>query len=65
MSETKRNDAEWARCKKCGHKLFRKVQCDPTVSSMVFDETDDLEMANRTIIEIKCHSCKEINTITL
>ena len=50
MQETKnRNADEWVRCKKCGHKLFKVIS----------RETSD----KRVVMEVKCHSCKEINII--
>lgn len=53
MQETKKRinpDDGWVRCRKCGHKLFKVVQKGK--------EPDGK-------IEIKCHSCKEINPIII
>lgn len=40
----------WVRCKRCGHKLFKIV--------------DRLENV-KGCLEIKCHSCKELNLIVI
>lgn len=53
MKETVTRNDEWQRCKKCGHKLFRKIK---------MRENPDKKMV---LIEVKCHSCKEINLIEL
>ena len=42
---------KWIRCKRCGHKLGRMLE----------DTGDNKNVFN---IEIKCHSCKEINVVT-
>jgi len=47
---TARRDGEWARCQKCGHKLGRFVGVWPDRQAM-------------PAIEIKCHSCGELNYI--
>jgi len=44
---------KWARCGECGHKLF-KVK-----DNLSFTELQGLKKSG---IEIKCHSCKLINT---
>ena len=53
---------KWVKCKKCGHKLFRISKNADVIflessSNDVFSKYDNLK------IEIKCHSCKSINTI--
>lgn len=49
MKQIKIEKDGWCRCGKCGHKLFRLG--DP-----------DMKMVLRLAeLEIKCHSCKEIN----
>lgn len=40
----------WVRCKNCGHKLFR-----------VIDRSKDV----KACLEIKCHSCKELNLVVI
>lgn len=42
------NKENWVRCHCCGHKLGRIVT---PITNGIFE------------LEIKCHSCKEINTI--
>lgn len=44
--------AEWFRCRKCGHKLFRITDWGYGGGGYV-------------TLEIKCHSCKEVQKITL
>lgn len=39
---------EWARCGRCGHKLFKINKGNRQIA--------------RTGIEVKCHSCKAVNT---
>lgn len=40
---------KWCRCGKCGHKLFKVL--------------DDKIYGDVPFIEVKCHSCKEINVV--
>ena len=47
-----RSDGEWIRCGKCGHKLGRAVgEWSPRNSFPA--------------LEIKCHSCKELNYVMI
>jgi len=43
------NIDSWCRCGRCGHKLFK------ILDKKVFGELP--------FIEVKCHSCKEINVV--
>lgn len=45
----------WARCGKCGRKLF-KTNGDTVLNRVVV-----YNRLNHIDLEIKCHSCKEIN----
>lgn len=47
MTTVRRDKEGWIRCGKCGHKLFR-ITCG-------------CEGGQSPVIEIKCHSCKELN----
>lgn len=47
----------WCKCGKCGHKLFKMNNTNPD-SNLVFTAMN-LMLSD---IEIKCHSCKAINT---
>lgn len=50
-------DNEWVRCRKCKHKLFRiTTQMPPKVVG------ESLQILG---IEVKCHSCKEINEVKI
>lgn len=49
MKETAKTKDEWVRCTKCGHKLFKTAEPNK----------------RGVYIEIKCHSCKEIQKIEL
>lgn len=54
--------SNWARCPRCGHKLFRILDSSPIaieVTSRMSEAKGD------TILETKCHSCKEIVDIKL
>lgn len=57
----------WARCPKCGHKLFRILDSSPIMievsSRMIVDGVP--EIREDSILETKCHSCKEIVEIRL
>lgn len=46
---TRQPEFNWIRCKGCGHKLMRVITAKGT-------ETE-------VRLEIKCHSCKTLNTI--
>ena len=62
-----RRAGNWARCPRCGHKLFRILDSSPImikVSSRVI--VDGMpEVKDNSILETKCHSCKEIVEIRL
>ena len=47
MRRIRFDDDGWARCGKCGHKLLK---------------VEHIKEAKNCGIEIKCHSCKEVNT---
>ena len=48
MNIISRFDRTWIRCGHCGHKLGRMIYCTNNVP---------------VVIEIKCSSCKQINTV--
>ena len=56
---------KWVRCPNCSHKLFRFLSDSPfaiTLSSEMY--LDGLpKLGGDSLIEIKCHSCKEIAII--
>lgn len=56
------NNESWLRCGKCGHKLGKIVR---TSAKEVTPELLQMLMLMECVcgIEIKCHSCKEINKI--
>lgn len=62
-----RKASNWARCPKCGHKLFRILETSPVAievsSRMIVDGIPAAREDN--ILETKCHSCKEIVEIRL
>lgn len=45
----------WILCAKCGHKLGRVIGDKSSI-------TPNSSIGSRAIIEIKCHSCKALNT---
>lgn len=51
MRQIKIESDGWCRCGKCGHKLFRLKDPDMKIVLHIAE------------LEIKCHSCKSINTI--
>lgn len=52
MTRARIDSEGWCRCGKCGRKLFHIADCGHGNGGYV-------------VIEIKCHSCKEINDISL
>jgi phage FluMu protein Com len=62
-----RRTDRWARCPKCGHKLFKVLETNPAVievtSRLIVDGVP--ETRGDSILETKCHSCKEIVDIRL
>lgn len=62
-----RRTDRWARCPRCGHKLFRILDSSPiaieVTSRMIVDGMP--EVKGDSILETKCHSCKEIVDIRL
>lgn len=50
---------KWVRCPKCGHKLFRVM----TPSTIIHEYR--MGVRGEHLIEIKCHSCKEISEISV
>lgn len=65
MQERRANN--WARCPRCGHKLFRILDSSPIMievsSRMIVDGMP--KPKGDSILETKCHSCKEIVDIRL
>lgn len=56
----------WARCPKCGHKLFKILDTDSTIIEMSLLSADKIRgLRADSILETKCHSCKEIVEIRL
>ena len=62
-----RRASNWARCPRCGHKLFKVLETNPAVievtSRLIVDGVP--EIREDSILETKCHSCKEIVEIRL
>ena len=53
MATARIDKDNWARCARCGHKLARMVGNFPQGHHMM------------PAVEVKCHSCKEINYIMI
>ena len=61
-----RRASNWARCPKCGHKLFKILDTDSTIIEMSLPSADKIRgLRADSILETKCHSCKEIVDIRL
>ena len=62
-----RRTDRWARCPRCGHKLFKVLETNSAVievtSRLIVDGVP--EIRKDSILETKCHSCKEIVEIRL
>lgn len=63
MQVARIDEKKWVRCGNCGHKLFRLVSDNPTTYEVKISQwaDGDLPERNASGIEIKCHSCKQIN----
>ena len=65
MKQEMLDNYQWVRCRNCGHKLFKISKNADIVYFRSLSEHDDLrsEINDKPKIEIKCHSCKNINII--
>lgn len=54
-----RGKTRWVRCPSCGHKLFKLFSDSPMIT--ISTEAEGFpDVANENLMEIKCHSCKEL-----
>lgn len=61
-----RRTSNWAKCPKCGHKLFRILEINSTIIEVSSQSADGvLGTRADSILETKCHSCKEIVDIRI
>lgn len=63
-----RRASSWARCPRCGHKLFKVLETNPAIievtSRLIVNGVPEMGDGDN-ILETKCHSCKEIVEIRL